>query len=243
VPQESFKIKLSFFQEAAGLGIFMLAACLGAAALEAPASALHQALSDPFSRRIIMGLLMGLTACCLIYSPMGRNSGAHYNPAVTFCFWRLKKIGNRDAVAYVVFQCIGGTLGVYFAWLLLGPSLALPQVHFIVTQPGPSGPGVAFAAEFGETFVLMSAILLSLGSARSRPYTGLIAAAILTAEVALFSPLSGTSLNPARTLASALPAGDFRGWWIYLTAPILGMSLATELARRFLTWEHHGTGL
>jgi aquaporin Z len=243
VAQGFFKLKLSYAQEAAGLGIFMLAACLGAAALEAPGSVLHRALTDPFLRRVIMGLLMGLTACCLIYSPMGRNSGAHYNPAVTFCFWRLKKIGGRDAMAYVVAQCIGGLLGVCLAWLLLGSSLTLPQVHFIVTRPGHWGFGAAFVAELTETFVLMSAILLSLNNARSRPYTGLIAAAILSAEVALFSPLSGTSLNPARTLASALPSGDFTGWWIYLTAPILGMSLATEMVRRFLRWEHHGKGL
>lgn len=243
MPQEPLTIKLSYIQEAAGLGIFMLAACLAAAALEAPGSALHQAIADPFLRRAIMGLFMALTIVCLIYSPMGRNSGAHYNPAATLCFWRLKRINGRDALAYMFAQCAGGTLGVFVAWALLGRALSIPQVHFLVTAPGPAGAGVAFAAELLETFTLMAAVMLSLNHGRIRPFTGLIVAAIVGVEVALFSPLSGTSLNPARTLASALPARDFTGWWIYLTAPVLGMLLATELARRFLRMEYHGAGL
>lgn len=191
-----------------------------------------------------MGLLMGLTACCLIYSPMGRSSGAHYNPAVTYSFWRLGKISGRDALGYAASQCVGGLLGVWAAWLCLGRLLAIPQVHFIVTQPGAAGVGAAFAAEFFETFALMSGVLLFLYHPRARPYTGLVAASILAAEVALLSPLSGTSLNPARSLASAIPAGDYTSFWIYCTAPMLGMALSAECAYRFFEWEHHhGPGL
>jgi aquaporin Z len=238
-----FKLKAAYWQEAAGLGIFMLAACLGSVILEAPGSALHQALADAFVRRSLMGLLMGLTACCLIYSPMGKNSGAHYNPAVTLSFLRLRKIRVSDACAYIVFQCLGGLAGVYGAWALAGPRLALPQVHFIVTgpAPGPHGVAIAFAAELGMTFTLMSAILFSLQQPHLRRYTGLIAACILALEVAFFSPLSGTSLNPARSLASAVPAGDYGAWWVYLIAPLLGMLSAAEISFRFSAGDHHAS--
>jgi aquaporin Z len=239
-----FELKITYFQEAAGLGIFMFLACLGSAALEAPNSGLHSALGDPTLRRILMGMLMGSTACCLIYSPMGRNSGAHYNPAVTLSFLRLGKILPGDAIAYVLAQCLGGLAGVYLAWALLGPLLALPQVHFIVTspRPGPHGVAVAFLNELGMTFVQMTAIQLCLNRPRLNPYTGLIAASILALEVAFLSPYSGTSLNPARSLASALPARDFTAWWIYLSAPLLGMLGATEISYRFFGG-NHGHGL
>ncbi|MFQ5683048.1 MAG: hypothetical protein ACE5HC_07220 [Candidatus Binatia bacterium] len=75
--------------EAAGLGIFMVSACTFGTILEYPASPIHQAIADPFLRRILMGLAMGLTAVGIIYSPWGKQSGAHINPAITLTFFRL----------------------------------------------------------------------------------------------------------------------------------------------------------
>jgi aquaporin Z len=78
--------------EAAGLGAFMVSACLFATLLEYPGSAVREALSAATLRRVLMGLAMGLTAIVIIYSPWGKQSGAHINPAVTLTFLRLGKI-------------------------------------------------------------------------------------------------------------------------------------------------------
>ena len=86
--------------EAAGLGTFMTAACAFGTLLGHPGSPIVVALPDALPRRVLMGIAMGLTAVALIYSPWGRRSGAHFNPATTLTFWRLGKIQTRDAIAY-----------------------------------------------------------------------------------------------------------------------------------------------
>ena len=87
-----------YLLEAAGLGLFMISACLVTVLLEYPSSPVRQALPDPWVRRLLIGIAMGLTAISLIYSPLGKRSGAHLNPAVTLTFLRLGKIEPWDAV-------------------------------------------------------------------------------------------------------------------------------------------------
>lgn len=100
-----------------------------------------------------MGAAMGLTAVGIIYSPWGKQSGAHFNPALTITFWGLGKIETGDAISYVIFQFIGGLLGVLLTHMALGESLAVPPVSYLVTVPGAYGAGVAHqcgTARFGE---------------------------------------------------------------------------------------------
>ena len=98
--------------EAACLGLFMVSACAVTIFLQHPASILRQMVPSTFLRRLLAGVAMGLTAIALIYSPWGKQSGAHLNPSVTLTFLRLGKIEPWDAVFYVFAQFIGGTLGV-----------------------------------------------------------------------------------------------------------------------------------
>src|SRR2546428_9952053 len=101
--------------EAAGLGLFMVSACVFGTLFEHPASPVVSALPDPLTRRALMGVAMGLTAVLLIYSPWGRRSGAHFNPATTLTFWRLGKVETRDAVGYAIAQALGALAGVLLA--------------------------------------------------------------------------------------------------------------------------------
>jgi aquaporin Z len=221
-----------YLGEGAGLGLFMISANGFAALLEHPASPVHQLLPDPVVRRMLMGVAMGLTAIALIYSPWGRRSGAHFNPAVTLTFFHLGKVARRDLLGYLAAQFIGGAVGAILAGRLLGSVLAHPRIRFVVTQPGTLGASVAFAAEFVLTFLLMSVVLTLSNMPRLARFTGLCAGLCIALFITFEAPLSGMSLNPARSFASALAANDATALWIYFVAPPLGMFAAATVRRR-----------
>src|ERR1044072_1640753 len=104
----------------------------------------------------MMGTAMGLTAIAIIFSPLGQRSGAHFNPAVTWTYFRLGKIEAWDAAFYTLFQFAGGLAGVLLASLALGKLVAHQAVNYAVTLPGPDGPTIAFLAEILISFILMS---------------------------------------------------------------------------------------
>jgi aquaporin Z len=222
-----------YLMEAAGLGIFMLSACVFATLLEHPASPVRQAIGDPILRRIPMGLAMGLTAVSIIYSPWGKQSGAHLNPSVTLTFLRLGKVAPWDALLYIVAQCVGGVTGVLVAAAVLGHVLADPAVNYVATVPGAYGVGVAFLAELVISGVLMTVVLTVSNTSHLARYTGLFAGVLVAAYITIEAPLSGMSMNPARTFGSSLAAQVWTALWIYFTAPPLGMLLAAEI---YLRW-------
>jgi aquaporin Z len=83
---------MEYLCEALGLGLFMVSACLATALFELPESPARRAFPSATARRALIGAAMGLTAIALIYSPWGKRSGAHMNPAVTVTFWRLGRV-------------------------------------------------------------------------------------------------------------------------------------------------------
>jgi NADH dehydrogenase len=216
-----------YAMEAAGLGTFMVAACTLTVLLEHPASRAQAV--DPTARRALMGLAMGLTAMAIIYSPWGKRSGAHLNPAVTLAFWRLGRVPRHDAIFYGAAQVVGGIAGVALSWLLLRDALALPSTNFAATVPR-GGIVAAFAAEVAISFLLMLIVLSVTGSRYAR-WAGVCAGALVAIYIFVESPISGMSMNPARSLASAMGAG-FQALWIYFLAPPLGMLAAAAVHRR-----------
>lgn len=220
-----------YLMEAWGLGCFMLSACLFTALFEYPGSPVRQAMPDAFWRRVFTGLAMGLTAVVLIYSPWGKRSGAHLNPSVTLTFLSLGKIRGWDALFYVVAQFAGSLLGVLVAARLLGGALRHDSVNYIVTVPGKDGPAIAFAAEFLISAFLMGTVLLVSNIRPLARVTGCVAGSLIALFIAFEAPVSGMSMNPARTFGSALPAHLWDAWWVYLTAPSLGMLLAGRIYR------------
>lgn len=236
--------------EAWGLGTFMVSAGVFATLLWSRASPVSHLIASEWGRRLVMGLAMGLTAVGIILSPWGRRSGAHLNPAVTLSFWRLHKVAATDAVFYVVFQTLGGLAGVLLVWAVLGDAFVAGPVRFAVTVPGAAGEAVAFAAEAAMSAGLMLMVLVTSNHARLSRFTGIFAGMLLWLFIAVEAPYSGMSINPARTLASAVPARIYDGLWIYLSATIGGMLAAGELYRRWPSappvycakLDHHGHG-
>jgi aquaporin Z len=220
-----------YLMEAFGLGTFMVSAGLFATLFWYPGSPLAAAVPEGVLRRALMGLAMGLTAMAIIYSPCGQRSGAHINPAVTLTFWRLGKVATWDAVFYIAAQFAGGLLGVSLVLAMLGVAFANPPVSYVATVPGTGGVWVALFAEALISFGLMLIVLFATNTARLMRLTGVFAGCLVALYIALEAPVSGMSMNPARTFASALPGHLWTGLWIYFVGPPTGMLLAVPVYR------------
>ena len=210
------------------LGLFMISACAFSALLEHPASPVRASVMNANVRRFLIGLAMGMTAILLIYSPFGQRSGAHMNPATTLTFYRLGKVERWDAAFYVLSQFAGGVLGVVVSFALIGATLAHRNVNFAITRPGERGEAGAFVGEVLITFLLMTVILNVSNSHKYARFTGLAAGTMVMLFITFEAPLSGMSMNPARSFASDFVGMQWNGIWIYFVAPIIGMMAAAE---------------
>jgi aquaporin Z len=218
-----------YLMEAAGLGTFMVSACAFGTLLEHPASPVRRAIDDVLLRRACMGVAMGLTAIALVYSPWGRRSGAHLNPSFTLSFLQLGKVQRWDAAFYVLAQFGGAAAAVALMTVLLGPWIGHPAVNYVVTAPGPWGASVAFGAEVAISLVMMATVLVVSNTPGLAGATGLVAGTLVALYITVEAPLSGMSMNPARTFASALAADAWTAIWAYFVAPPIGMLLASQL--------------
>jgi aquaporin Z len=219
--------------EGCGLGCLMIAVGLFVTAFESPKSPLYVLIPADTVRAILLAAAIGIVLTFLIQSPWGKRSGAHINPAITLAFLRLNKIQPWDALFYVLAQIIGGALGVLAVAFILGSLFTDPPVRYAVTLPGAAGEIVACTAEVAISFVLMMAILVFTTSPRFARFTGIAIGCLVAVLVVIEAPLSGASMNPARTLASAFPGLMWQHVWIYLVGPTTGMLLAAELHINF----------
>ena len=223
--------------EVGELGFYMFLTCAFAALVRHPASPVRHAIPGSTARRALMGAGMGLAIIAIIVSPWGKQSGGHFNPAVTVAFYHLGKVEFWDAWFYVIAQFIGAVAGVAIARYAFGAALGNDMVHYAVTVPGMYGRAVAFLAELAISFLLMIVVLFLTNHRRLAPYTAYFVGALIAFYITFETPLSGMSTNPARTFGSAFHADYWRALWIYFLAPSLGMLFAAET---FL-WMRKGT--
>ena len=174
-----------------------------------------------------VSLVFGLVIMVMIYA-VGHVSGAHFNPAVTFAFSLSRHFPWRRAVGYWAAQVAGAVL----AAALLRSSLG-NTAHLGATLPAGS-QGQSFLWEVVLTFFLMFVIMAVATDTRAVGEAAAIAVGGTVALDALFGgPISGASMNPARSLGPALVSGDLHALWVYLVAPPLGAALGA-LAYRFI---------
>jgi aquaporin Z len=182
-------------------------------------------------RRLITGFLFGTTGASIALSVVGKESGAHINPAVTMVFWLFRRLDSRTAVIYVLAQIAGGIIGALplLAWGSMGRSVA-----FGATLPGAGySTQAVLLGEVVTTFAMVSLLCVFIGFRRLRPFTPGIFPPLYAIMVYLEASISGTSTNPARSLGPALVSGQWQGWWIYWVGPLVGAFLAA-LACSFL---------
>ena len=231
-----------YVAEALGLAFFVTCAGCLTVLIEHPASVVHQFLpNSEVLRRAVLGAAMLLVVVAIVYSPWGKRSGAHINPAVTLAFWQLGKLRTPDAIWYVLAQLAGAIGAAQLLGVVLGKLYAHPAVKHTVTEPMPHPNGVliAFVAEFVISFLLMLVLLNALHSKRLKTKAGWLLGALIMGYIIVESPFSGMSLNPARSLGTAIVANSYHGLWLYWVAPPLAMWLATVLFRYF----YHGEDL
>ena len=221
-----------YLMEAGEMSLYMFCTCSFATLLQHPASPVSHFLVSGLRRRALMGLAIGATVMTIIMSPWGKQSGGHINPAMTFAFYRLGKIAPWDALFYGVAQFSGATSGVAFATLLLGGAAGDDTVRYAVTAPGVYGAAVAFAAELAISFILMITVLLVTNHERLSRYTPYFVGSLYVVNITFETPLSGMSMNPARTFGPAAYGGYWHALWIYFVAPTIGMLAAATVFLR-----------
>lgn len=215
--------------EAAGTGLLLLAGLSFVILDFGAGSPLLKWLPDPGTRRLITGFLFGATGGLIAVSPLGKLSGAHLNPVVTFAFWVQGKLQTHMLAGYVLMQFAGAALGSLplLLWGQMGSSVA-----FGATVPGRGySTVVVIAGEVLTTGTMILGLFFFLSHARLRRFTPLLFPFLYAGMVFLEAPLSGTSTNPARSFGPALVAGIWQDWWIYWLGPLLGALLALALIR------------
>ena len=159
--------------EAAELGLYMFLTCAFATCSSIPPRPCGNLFRTSVARRALMGLAMGLTIVAIVMSPWGKQSGGHFNPAITLTFYHLGKVEFWDLWFYVVAQFVGAIGGVCLARYVLRGALGDDAVRYAVTVPGVFGKAIAFAAELTISFILMITILVVTNRARLAPFTRL----------------------------------------------------------------------
>jgi aquaporin Z len=224
---------IHYLMEAFGLAIFMLSACFFAGQLWHPGAALNTIFTTDMGRNLVMGLAMGLTALLIFYSPLTAPSGSHINPAVTLVQWYLGNISLLNAACYAIFQLLGGTAAVYLMSFIMKDTLAGAPVHYAITVPGTGVSELKAALyEIITGFIMITVVLQTGAQKRLKKYTRVLAASLVCIYVMVAGPVSGFGMNPARSLASAIPSGIYTSFWIYLFCPVAGMMAAALLYKK-----------
>jgi MIP family channel proteins len=189
-----------------------------------------------------VALAHGLVIVAFAYA-YGHISGTHLNPAVTLGVWLAGKIAPGRALAYVAAQLAGGIAGAFaLCWLLGGNETGLGATRLaqglvVGTVTITVTPAAGVALEAILTFFLVNTVMNAGISGKATPLDGLAVGFTLVFAILMGGPLTGASLNPARSLGPAIATGDFTDLWIYFVGPALGAALAALLYRGLLAEE------
>lgn len=172
-----------------------------------------------------IALVFGLVVATVIYI-LGNISGAHINPAVTIAFWLAKRLPGNRVLPYIVAQVSGAITASVFVMLMFAE-------HATLGATLPSGSlQQSFMLEIILTFILMLTIInVATGSKEQGIMAGLVIGSVVALEALFAGPVSGASMNPARSIGPALISGNINELWIYIVAPVIGASLSILCCR------------
>ena len=188
-------------------------------------SPLVSVVPDKSVRLLITGLLFAGSSSLVAISPLGKLSGGHINPAVTLALWAQGKMLHFDLGGYILGQFLGAITGTLLVVLLWRGQAA--SVGVGMTVPGTGYPlWMVFLVEVSLTFLLVLSIFFFVSSHRLMRWTPLMVWILIAVMVWLAAPISGASLNPARSFGPALVSWSWHEQWLYWVAPPFGALLA-----------------
>ncbi|MFT6336662.1 MAG: aquaporin NIP [Saprospiraceae bacterium] len=167
-----------------------------------------------------IGITFGMIVMAMIYT-FGKTSGAHINPAVTLAFACTDRFDKKDTVGYIIAQLLGAFLASVVLALLFPTSIKLGA-----TIPAGSWHQ-SFILEIILTYFLMLVIIFVSQNKETRHMTGIAVGAVVMLEAIFAGPITGASMNPARSIAPAIISGNITHLWLYILAPIIGAVLAS----------------
>ncbi|HEX7243579.1 MAG TPA: MIP family channel protein [Longimicrobiaceae bacterium] len=201
---------------AEGIGTFFLV-------LIGPGAAMVNAYTEGTIGHAGVALAFAFVVVAMIYA-LGHISGAHINPAVTIAFWSVRRFPGRDVLPYVLAQCAGAAAASFMLGAVLGPAGS-----YGATLP-VMGVGRSFLVEWLLSFVLMLVVMAVATDERVAPGFAGIAVGLTVGFCAMMGgPLTGASMNPARSLGPAVAGGIWTAHWLYWVAPVTGMLAAARV--------------
>ncbi|WP_254011590.1 MIP/aquaporin family protein [Limnofasciculus baicalensis] len=184
-------------------------------------------ISDGAITHLGISFVFGAIVTALIYG-MGHLSGAHFNPAVTLAFWASGFFPKRNVLAYIMAQLVGAIAASTLLLIALGSVAKMGA-----TIPLNGNWFQSLILEIILTFILMFVILGSGLDRRAHiGFAGLAIGLTVALEAAFMGPITGASMNPARSFSPALVAGIWQDHWVYWVGPILGAQLAVIIYRQ-----------
>lgn len=185
-------------------------------------------------RLALVGVAFGVLAAVVAVSPPGRRSGAHLNPAVTFAFWLRRHVHPHDLAGYVLAQFLGATTAAWLFDVVWGATAdRMKDAATFAAVPVLE----AVAVEAGLTAGLLFVVFVCVSHPTTARWTPAVVVPVLTGLIYAGAPLTGASMNPARTFGPYLVLGTFTSIWIYFVGPLLGAIVAWA-AYRYLTPRH-----
>lgn len=170
-----------------------------------------------------VGLVFGLIVMTMIYA-LGEISGAHFNPAVSFGFWLARRLPLKELFPFITSQFLGAMTASLVLRIIFAQHKTLG-----ITLPNSISPTGDFVFEAILTFFLMFVIIhVSHGAKEKGLMAGVAIGGMVALEAIFAGPITGASMNPARSLAPAVVSGHLDYLWIYLTAPFLGSAIAVS---------------
>ncbi len=221
-----YRVAISCLSEYAGTAILVALGLSVVIFINGEGSFIKEWIPSPVTRRYITGFLFGSTGCAITLSPVGKISGAHINPTVSFAFYLKGKMYGKHMLLYVLSQCAGGITG---ALLLLLWKEQGNSINYGATIPGPEGVSAAFVGEIITSFCLVAAIFFFTGHRYLRKFTPFMIPFLFCIMVGIEGGISGTSTNAARSLGPAVISFIWKDHWIYWIAPCCGAVLAVLL--------------
>lgn len=186
--------------------------------------------SGAYIRFFCVGAVFGGAGALVAYLPIGRLSGAHLNPAVSVAFWCTGHVSWKNLIGYIAFQCLGAVCAMA-VWLTVFGSEA-HAVGEAVTKPGfHIFPLLACGIEALLTAALVGTILFCVASTKRAKWTPIAVWCLVPVLVCVGAPLTGASMNPARSFGPSLFSGVWNDFWVYCCGPICGAVAVAGFAR------------